>query len=172
MQDECVQQKEIYLRLTSNGSNFQESGCSLSCHWMSAIHEGLGALIDGNFLPVNKHNWSLAKMDEKVTAVYLMVRQEELKPEDGGSYDAALARQKEVCLSYLQQKLGSPVEGNVEFYTRQHQLLMDIERQRIKRLVVFSLDRLAGTKEEAEAFVFELKMSGIELLSVGDENAD
>ena len=42
-------------------------------------------------------------MASKTTAVYLMVRLEELKPEDGGSYERPLAEQKEACLRYLKE---------------------------------------------------------------------
>jgi DNA invertase Pin-like site-specific DNA recombinase len=104
-------------------------------------------------------------MEEKVNAIYIMVRQEELKPEDGGSYDVPLARQKQECLEFLRSRVGEPEEP-VEVYTRRGQLLKDIERQRIKRLVVLSPDRLGSNREEIDAILFELTMAGIELLTV------
>lgn len=105
-------------------------------------------------------------MEEKINAIYVMVRQEELKPEDKGSYEGPLEKQKEICLQFLKEKLGGSIDGPVEVYTKRSQLLIDMERHILKRLVVYSLDRLGASKEDVEALVFELGMENIELLVV------
>ncbi len=105
-------------------------------------------------------------MEEKITAIYLMVRNDELRAEDKGSYDEPLERQKEECLKFLREKTDGKVEEPIEIYTRRGQLLMDIERGRIKRLVIRSMDRLGIGKEEVDGIAFELNMAGVELLSV------
>jgi DNA invertase Pin-like site-specific DNA recombinase len=105
-------------------------------------------------------------MEDKLTAI-LMVRQDELKPEDGGSYDAPLARQKAACLEYLKQKSGSSEAENVQIYTNRKDLFLDIERHRVARLVVENVDRLGSTKDETEAILLELKMGGVELVTPG-----
>ncbi len=104
-------------------------------------------------------------MNEKITAVYLMVRLSELTPEDNGSYERPQAEQREECLRFVEEKLGESKE-KVEVYTRRNQLIMDIERDRIKRLVVEREDRLGGNEAELEGILFELEMRGIELLSL------
>ncbi|SMC25592.1 Resolvase, N terminal domain [Desulfacinum hydrothermale DSM 13146] len=106
-------------------------------------------------------------MEDKFNAIYLMVRQDELTPEDGGSYERSLAAQKEACLKHLQAAL-APEEADtpVEIYTSRRQLFMDVDRQRIKRLVVHDLDRLAATKEELEGILFDLRSAGIPVLTV------
>lgn len=40
---------------------------------------------------------------------YLMARLDELKPEDKGSYEGPLAKQKEECLRFLNKKLGGKI---------------------------------------------------------------
>jgi DNA invertase Pin-like site-specific DNA recombinase len=103
-------------------------------------------------------------MEEKFIAVYVMVREDELQAEDGGSYDAPLARQKEACLELVKQKLGDAAVENTQVYTRRKDLFLDIERHRVSRLVVRSLDRLGSRKEEIDGIIFELNMAGVELL--------
>jgi hypothetical protein len=93
-----------------------------------------------------------------------MVREDELQPEDGGSYDAPLARQKAACLELVRQKLGDAVPENTQVYTRRKDLFLDIERQCVSRLVFQSLDRLGSSKEEIDGILFELNMAGVELL--------
>ena len=105
-------------------------------------------------------------MEEKFTAVYLMVRSDELKPEDGGAYEGPLQRQKEECLQFLKEKVGAEGAEPIEVYTRMNQLLMDVERHRIKRLVVKDLDRLGNSEEEVQAMLFELRAEGIEVMTV------
>ena len=43
-------------------------------------------------------------MEEKVTAVYLLVWKHELTAEDEGSYERPLAAQKEKCLKFIREK--------------------------------------------------------------------
>ncbi len=106
-------------------------------------------------------------MDEKVTAVYLMVRRNELLPEDQGSYERALAEQKAACLQFIKERAGAsdPWEP-VAFYHKRGDLLLDIERERVKRVVVQDKSRLAASPEELEGILFELHMAGVELLAV------
>ncbi len=105
-------------------------------------------------------------MEEKVTAVYLMARESELKPEHGGSYDRILEEQKQRCVRFLQERFGDDGAGPVEFYQRRKQLFMDIDRQKIARVVVESLDRLGTSPEELDGIQFELKAAGVELLTI------
>ena len=105
-------------------------------------------------------------MEEKLVAVYVMVREDELQLEDGGSYEAPLARQKAACLEFVRQKMGDAAAENTQVYTRRKDLFLDIERQRISCLVVQSLDRLGSSEEELDGINFELQMAGIELLSL------
>lgn len=105
-------------------------------------------------------------MEEKINAIYVMVRQEELKPEDKGSYEGPLARQKEICEQFLKEKLGGKIDGPIQVYDKRKELLMDMDRHIVKRLVVYSLDRLGANKEDIDALVFELGMENIELLLV------
>lgn len=105
-------------------------------------------------------------MDEKLTAVYLMVRLNELKNEDNGSYERPLAIQQEACMRFLESAISKEEAESVEVYTSIRQLLMDVERGRIKRLVVHDVNRLGATEEDVEGVLFELKSSGIPVLSV------
>jgi DNA invertase Pin-like site-specific DNA recombinase len=103
-------------------------------------------------------------MEGKFIAVYVMAREDELQEEDGGSYDAPLARQKEACLELVRQKLGDAAVENTQVYASRKDLFLDIERHRVSRLVVWSLDRLGTSKEEIDGIIFELNMAGIELV--------
>ncbi len=105
-------------------------------------------------------------MASKTTAVYLMVRLEELKPEDGGSYERPLAEQKEACLRYLKERDGGEIQGEVQRYTSRGELLNDIEREKVNRLVVYSRDRLGTGKDEIEGILYELESRKVELLTV------
>ncbi|GKT08687.1 recombinase family protein [Desulforhabdus sp. TSK] len=105
-------------------------------------------------------------MASKKTAVYLMVRLEELKPEDGGSYERPLAEQKEACLSYLKERDGGEIEGEVQMYTKRRELLTDIEREKVNRLLVYSRDRLGTGKDEVDGILYELELRKVELLTV------
>jgi len=104
--------------------------------------------------------------DEKITAVYLMVRKSELTPEDGDSYERPLQKQREAIVEVMKSRWGIDVEETVQFYKSRRDLFMDVERHRIKRLVVYSLDRLGSSKDEIDGILFELDAEGIELLTV------
>lgn len=103
---------------------------------------------------------------EKIPAIYVMVREAELKPEDAGSYEAPLVRQKALCREFLKAKLGDDAAEKTQIYTRRSDLLLDIERQRVSHLIVQKLDRLGSSREEIEGILFELKMAGVALLVV------
>ncbi len=105
-------------------------------------------------------------MEDKFTAVYVMVRLDELKPEDGKSFEEPLARQKKTCLQYLAENKDIQPEERVEVYKNLSHMLMDVERQRIKRVVVYDLDRLGSSQEERDGILFELDAAGVELLTV------
>lgn len=104
--------------------------------------------------------------EEKCTAVYLMVRQEELHPEDQGSYERPLGAQREACLAFIQEKISPEEREPVSFYTSRSQLFMDIDRKKVKRLVVYEMDRLAADTQELEGILFECRSAGIPILSV------
>lgn len=104
--------------------------------------------------------------DEKITAVYLMVRKSELTPEDGDSYEGPLKRQKEEIIEAMKNRWGIDIDDNVQFYRSRNDLFMDVERHRVKRLVVYSLDRLGSSKDEIDGILFELGAEGVELLTV------
>ena len=105
-------------------------------------------------------------MEDKFTAVYVMVRMEELKPGEEGSYEGPLAKQQEACMQYLKERADLQPEKTIEVYKNLNQLLMDVERQRIKRLVVYKLDRLGSSQEERDGIIFELNAAGVDLLTV------
>ncbi|MCK8600854.1 recombinase family protein [Desulfoferrobacter suflitae] len=105
-------------------------------------------------------------MEDKFTALYVMVRREELKPEDGGSFEVPVARQQEECMRYLRDTGGIQPDEEVEVYKNINQMLMDVERRRIKRVVVYHLDRLGSSQEERDGILFELDAAGVELLTV------
>lgn len=103
-------------------------------------------------------------MEEKITAVYLLAWQSELSPEDRGGYERLLADQKRACLELLEKK--GIDSGSAIFYTSRKDLFMDIDRNRVARLVVRDRGRLSAIPEELDAILFELRMRGIELLTV------
>lgn len=105
-------------------------------------------------------------MEEKFTAVYVMVRKEELMPEDGGSYDRPLAIQKQDCLEFLRREEGGKFTGKVQVYTSRKDLFIDIERQLVARIVVHDLNRLASNEDELAGILYELKMAGVPILTV------
>lgn len=105
-------------------------------------------------------------MEEKLNAVYVMVRLDELTPEDGGDYDGPLQRQTDTCLRFIQEMLPEAEGETIEVYRSRAQLLKDVERHRVKRLIVLDTDRLGSGPEEVDAVLFELKMENIEVVSV------
>ncbi|MEJ5299494.1 MAG: recombinase family protein [Thermodesulforhabdaceae bacterium] len=104
--------------------------------------------------------------DEKITAVYLMVRKSELTPEDGDSYERPLQKQQETIVETMKNRWGIEIDENVHFYRSRRDLFMDVERHKIKRLIVYSLDRLGSSRDEIDGILFELGAEGIELLTV------
>lgn len=104
--------------------------------------------------------------EEKFTAVYLMVRQNELRPEDQGSYEKPLAAQREACLAYIKEKLPPEEQEPISVYTSRSQLFMDIDRKKVKRVVVYELERLAADRNELEGILFECRSAGVPILSV------
>jgi DNA invertase Pin-like site-specific DNA recombinase len=105
-------------------------------------------------------------MEEKINAVYIMVRQDELKPEDGGSYERPLAAQEKECLEFLKARVGEEDNTRIQVYRRRSDLLKDMDRHLVKRLVVEDMDRLGASREEIEGMLFELNMEGVEVLSL------
>ncbi|HYA40611.1 MAG TPA: hypothetical protein VEF34_04880 [Syntrophobacteraceae bacterium] len=103
-------------------------------------------------------------MEQKVTAVYLLVWKHELTDADGGSYERPLARQKEKCLEFIREK--GLDELQVVFYTSRSDLFRDVERDRVARIVMNDIGRLAATQEDLEGALFELKMRKIQILCV------
>ncbi len=103
--------------------------------------------------------------EEKVAAVYLMVKKDELRPEDGGVYEGPLALQKEECLSFLAAKHPEDVRG-AKVYTSRAMLIKDMERDLFKRLVVKDVNRLGATQEDIDAFLFELNYRKVEVLAI------
>ena len=65
-------------------------------------------------------------MEEKITAVYLLVFNSELTPEDAGSYERALEKQKQKCLEFMREK--GIEESKAVFYKSRRELLTDIEQ--------------------------------------------
>ncbi|WP_448384317.1 recombinase family protein [Desulfosoma sp.] len=104
--------------------------------------------------------------EEKFTAVYLMVRKEELRPEDEGSYEKPLAAQREACLAFIRENLPAEDQDAVSIYTSRSQLFMDMDRKKVKRLVVYELDRLAADTKELEGILFECRSAGVPVLAV------
>ena len=105
-------------------------------------------------------------MEDKFTAVYVMVRQEELKALGEASYEKPLAKQQEQCLRFLKERENTNPEEPVEVYKNLNQLLMDVERQKVKRIVIYNVDRLGSSQEERAAILFELGAAGVEVLTV------
>ncbi|MCE5334767.1 MAG: recombinase family protein [Desulfobacteraceae bacterium] len=106
-------------------------------------------------------------MEEKITAVYLLAWVRELKPEDGGDFTRVLEEQKEKCREFMKQK-GIDEEKTV-FYRSRSQLFMDIERDRVARLILLDKDRLAAEKGDLEGALFELEKRNVEILTVQGE---
>lgn len=107
-------------------------------------------------------------MSEKITAIYIMARQDELTPEDKGSYERLLREQEEKCRALLEKKPGGSTEATVRLYKSRRDLLKDVENDRVERLVVERVDRLGGNAIEIEGFLYELKMRKVEVLAVND----
>jgi DNA invertase Pin-like site-specific DNA recombinase len=103
-------------------------------------------------------------MEEKITAVYLLVWRSELTLEDEGNYERPLENQKKACFEFLKAKGIDSSKAVV--YTSRRDLLTDIERDKVARLVVHDRGRLGVSKEEVEGIIFELKMRVVELLTV------
>ncbi len=106
-------------------------------------------------------------MEEKVTAVYLLVWKHELTAEDEGSYERTLAAQKEKCLKFIREK--GIDESQAVFYTRRSDLFRDVERDRVARLVIHDVGRLAATPEDMEGALFELQMRKVRIMYVEGE---
>ena len=70
-------------------------------------------------------------MEEKVTAVYLLVWKHELTGGDESSYERPLAEQKEKCLKFIRDK-GMHESSEVVFYTSRSDLFRDVERGRVR----------------------------------------
>ncbi|MFZ2447684.1 MAG: hypothetical protein WAW37_15110 [Syntrophobacteraceae bacterium] len=104
-------------------------------------------------------------MEEKITAVYLLVWNSELLPEDGGDFERPLEKQKQEILAFLRQK-DLEALSKVVFYRSRGDLFRDIERDRIARLVVKDIGRLSADPKEMEGVLYELKMRTVELWSV------
>ena len=74
---------------------------------------------------------------------------------DEGSFERPLAAQKEKCLKFIREK--GIDESKVVFYTSRSDLFRDVERDRVARLVINDIGRLAATKGELEGALFELR---------------
>ena len=109
-------------------------------------------------------------MEEKVTAVYLLVWKQEAAAGDEGGFERPLAAQKEKCLKFIREK--GIDESKVVFYTRRSDLFRDVERDRLERLVINDIGRLAATKGELEGALFELKMRQVKIMCVEGEVPD
>lgn len=105
-------------------------------------------------------------MEEKFNAVYVMVRQDELTPEDGGNYEAPLQRQTEACMRYIEEMLPEAEGERIEVYRSRAQLLKDVERGLVKRVIVFETDRLGSSEDEVDAILFEFGMGQIDVVNV------
>ncbi len=103
-------------------------------------------------------------MEEKVTAVYLLVWVSELTPEDGGSFERPMEKQKQECLDFLRKK-GLEDKSKVVVYTSRSDLFRDIERDQVARLVIHDTGRLGATEGDIEGALYELKMREVELLT-------
>lgn len=103
-------------------------------------------------------------MEEKVTAVYLLVWKHELAPEDGDNYERMLEVQKQKCLDLIRKR--GIDESKVVFYRSRNELFQDIERDRVARLVVHDRNRLAATPGDLEGALYELEKRIVELLPV------
>jgi len=108
-------------------------------------------------------------MEEKVTAVYLLVWKHELTAEDEGGYERTLAAQKEKCLKFIREKAID--ESQAVFYTSRSDLFRDVERDRVARLVIHDIGRLAATPGDMEGVLFELQMRKVSILCVEGEGS-
>jgi len=108
---------------------------------------------------------------EKITAVYVMVREDEIGPEDHGSYDGPVQRQKDLLLGFLERQGEWHAAGEVEVYSRRRHLLQDLERNRIGRILVLDLDRLGSSREEVDALLFELDILGVQVMTVNPRDS-
>ncbi len=105
-------------------------------------------------------------MEEKFTAVYLVVWKSELVNEE--SFESLLEAQKEKCLKFIKER---GMDGSkAVFYTSRSDLFRDVERDQIERLVINDIGRLAATKEDLEAALFELKMRKVDVLCIEGKN--
>jgi DNA invertase Pin-like site-specific DNA recombinase len=103
-------------------------------------------------------------MEEKITAVYLLAWKSELLPEDGDSFERPMENQKKECFEFLRSKGIDASKAVV--YTSRKDLLKDVDRDLIARLVVHDLNRLGANREDIDGILFELKMREVEVLSV------
>ncbi len=109
-------------------------------------------------------------MEEKVTAVYLLVWKHELPAGDEGNYERPLAAQKEKCLKFIRvQKID---ESKVVFYTSRSDLFRDVERDQIAHLIINDIGRLAATTGDLEGALFELKMRKVEIMCLEGDVPD
>ncbi|MHC1729097.1 MAG: recombinase family protein [Syntrophobacteraceae bacterium] len=76
-------------------------------------------------------------------------------------------RQKQQCIDF--SKKNGIEESRVVFYTSRNQLFTDVERDRIARIVVQDVGRLAATPGDLEGALFELKMRKVDLLPLEGE---
>ena len=97
-------------------------------------------------------------MEEKITAVYLLVWKSELLPEDGESFERPLEAQKRECFEFLRAKGIDASKAMV--YTSRKDLLTDVERDRLAALVVHDLNRLGASNEDVQAILFESQNEG------------
>jgi len=107
-------------------------------------------------------------MSEKITAIYVMARVDELKPEDGGSYERPLREQEEECRRFLAEKLGPEAADAAQVYRNRSHLLKDVENDRVRRLVLESVDRLGVVPGDVEGVLFEMKMRSVEVLAASE----
>jgi len=103
-------------------------------------------------------------MEEKVTAIYLLVWKHELRAADEGSYERPLAAQREKCLKFITEKGINDLKIN--FYTSRSDLFRDVERDLVARLVINDIGRLAASPGDLEGALFELKMRNVDVLCV------
>lgn len=103
-------------------------------------------------------------MEEKITAVYLLVWIHELEPEDGGDFTRALEKQKEECLGFLKKK--GLEGGNIVYYQSRSDLFRDVERDKVARLLLHDIGRLGATEGDREGALYELEQRGVELITI------
>jgi hypothetical protein len=115
---------------------------------------------------VNRIIGSGGAMSEKITAIYIMARQEELTPEDKGSYERPLKEQEEKCRELLTAKFGGDFEGPVRVYKSRRDLVKDVENDLIGRLVVERIDRIGGNSIEIEGLLYELQVRKVDVMAV------